>query len=471
MPEAPYDQTDPRSIEFYGQRLRRSTLRRTKGAVAIPRQELDAVISPTSKSGVGDLVERYYYGIHPGNDACSPDFKEAGVELKTTPLVRRPRAGVVPKERLVFGMIDYMSVHQEEFESSCFLAKNRRLMVLWYLHETGVPMGDLRFVAAKLVDLDALPEVDRAIIREDWEAIVQRVRDGQAELLGSASTPTRYLEALTKARNEKQRRSQANGSVKAKPRAFAFKQSFVKSLIRGELADEGRAYGSPEDVAERGFEQGILDRFQPWVGVEVGQIAERLDLSGDPKAKGYRATLARAIMGVRVKKVAEFERANILMKTIHHRAGRLPKEHMSFPAFRFMGPGSVVDEVWDASDGDDERIAAIKRTLEEQRFLFVIFEESEGVTRLARVLFWSMPTKDIERYVGPVWERTREAITTGTMRFPGITFNHVCHVRPHATKGETFPTLRNGDQTKRCFWLDRAYLAKQVGIGSGGDVD
>lgn len=469
MPEAPYDQTDPRSIEIYGQRLRRTTLRQTKGAVAIPRRELDAVISRNSKSSVGDLVERYYYGIHPGNDACSPDFKEAGVELKTTPLEKRSKAGVVPKERLVFGMIDYMSVHEEEFESSCFLAKSRLLMVLWYMHEAGVPVGDLRFVAAKLVNLDALPEVDKAIIREDWEAIVRRVRDGEAHLLGSEATPTRYLEALTKGASGRLKR-QANSEERAKPRAFAFKQSFVKSLLRGELADEGRAYGSPEAVAERGFEQGILDRFKPWVGVDVRAIAERLEVPEDPKAKGYRASLARAIMGVRAKKVAEFERANILMKTIHHQAGKLPKEHMSFPAFRFMGSGSVVDEVWEAPDGDDERIAIIKRTLEEQRFLFVTFEESGGVTRLSRVMFWSMPAEDIESYVKRVWELTREAITTGTLKFPGITYNHVCHVRPHATKGETFPTPHNGNQTKRCFWLDRAYVAKQAGIRVSGEV-
>ena len=464
MVSRPYDVESPSSIENFGKKLVGTSLRRSVGTKPMPIEMLDAPVSGTTRHYLGELVEKYYYGINPDNEPCSPDFKDAGVELKTSALKRLKTKGVVPKERLVFGMIDYMSVHEEEFESSCFLAKSRLVMALWYLHEDGVPIGELRFEVAKLLDFDALPAPDRAVIREDWEAIAARIRSGEAELLGSEHTPTRYLEALTKG-SSGQLKPQANSPTPAKPRAFAFKGTYLRSLLRGDLENEQRLFETPAALAADGFEQGVLKRFERYLGMSEQEIASALEVSGAPSAKGYRATLARAMMGVRTSRVAEFERADILMKTVHHVRAKLPKEHMSFPAFRFMGEGSVLEEIWEAEDDDDERLAEIKATLRDRRFLFVVFEEREGASRLSFAKFWTMPERDIEEFVRPVWERTRDAIRSGRLEdLPRTTFNRVSHVRPHATKGETFPTPRNGDQTKRCFWLDRAYLAEQMGI-------
>ena len=77
-----YDPTSPESIEGYAKRLAGRSLREV-----LPSDVRTTYQSGGGKGNLGDLVEREYFGIHPGN-ISAPDFIEAGVELKTTPLKR-----------------------------------------------------------------------------------------------------------------------------------------------------------------------------------------------------------------------------------------------------------------------------------------------------------------------------------------------------------------------------------------------
>ncbi|MQF48411.1 hypothetical protein FIM08_00685 [SAR202 cluster bacterium AC-647-N09_OGT_505m] len=465
MTTLPYDESSPQSIAAYGLRLVGHSLRTTPGAAPFPRAKLNAKVSSNNRHGPGELVEQYYYDIHPSNAACSPDFQAAGVELKTSSLLVKKRVGVVPKERLVFGMIDYDRIGEEEFESSCFMSKNRLVMALWYIHEDGVPIGDLRFHHARLIRLDDLPDEDKAIIREDWEKIAERAREGHAELLGSEATPTTYLEALTKGGAGKRRRQSKTG-ILARPRAFAFKINYIKTLLSRPNPNAEHLFQGGSDVSRWGFEAAVLKRFEPFLRLTELEIATALGLRDDPGGKQFRSTIAKAMIGVtKTNTVAEFERANIEMKTIHHVNGK-PQQHISFPAFRYMGPNSISEEVWDTEDGDDERLADIRRRLQETRYLFVVFKESQGVSILAQARFWSMPQRDIENHVHPAWERARLALETGDWALmPRIKDSHVCHIRTHANVNEPkLPTPHNGMQTKRSFWLDMRYVSNQLGL-------
>jgi len=80
--ERDYDPSDPASIEAYAKRLVGHCLRDM-----LPLDEQITYQSGVGKGGLGDLVERGYFGINPGN-ISQPDFTEAGVELKTTPAKR-----------------------------------------------------------------------------------------------------------------------------------------------------------------------------------------------------------------------------------------------------------------------------------------------------------------------------------------------------------------------------------------------
>lgn len=455
-----YDPTNPSSIESFGQRLVGSSLRKTLGVREIPYEFLEDTPGVQTKGSFGTIVERYYYGINPGNQPCSPDFREAGVELKTNALEKRKK-GVSAKERLVLQMIDYDDIISESFESSCFMKKSRLLMLISNMFQKDTNLVDADVVLAKLIDFDYLPTADQQIIREDWTTIALKVREGRAHQLSGSDTT--YLEACTKGIDGSQRVSQPNGDELAKPRAFALKSGYVTSLVRGYLEDDEQlAITDAAPIEIKGFEATIIEKFAPFLGLTVEQVEDRLGLSLNDTAKGYRATLTRRMMGVTSSKIAEFDRAGISLKTILIDENGRPSESMSFPIFRYMGPGSIIEENWDGDqDGD---MADIKRLFEETRFLLAVYQKDRGDTRLIKVLFWSMPKDDIEAFVRPVWDQTSIAIQEGTLPdLPQSSFNRVCHVRPHArNRQDTLPTPHNGNQVKKCFWLDRRYIHRQI---------
>src|SRR5882724_7561840 len=121
----PYDYKDAEQIESYARKLIGKRLRSfvTDANVASGR----------GKGRFGSLLEQFYFFKVPDSNP-GPDFPEAGVELKSTPL-KLARTGLVPKERLALGMIDYNKVHLEDWRKSGLLAKNSVLLLVWYLDD------------------------------------------------------------------------------------------------------------------------------------------------------------------------------------------------------------------------------------------------------------------------------------------------------------------------------------------------
>src|SRR5690606_3855118 len=71
------------------------------------------------KGNFGQILEKFYFGYEPNSDA-EPDFKEAGIELKSSPLKNLRNGEFRAKERLVLNIINYLDVHKENFETSSF---------------------------------------------------------------------------------------------------------------------------------------------------------------------------------------------------------------------------------------------------------------------------------------------------------------------------------------------------------------
>lgn len=483
-----YNQTDASSIEKFGQILRGSTLRKKSGVAEIPPEDQEATEGRKFKGKFGEIVERYYYGINPGNKACIPDFPEAGIELKTNSLIKK-NGKWKAKERLALGVINYHDVVSETFEESCLIRKNGRMMLVSRRYVKDGVFIDSRIGFAQLICYDELPPNEQLQIRRDWETIVEMVRNGRAHELSSSQT--KYLEASPKGKSSIKNRSQPFSEEMAQHRGFAIKQPYMTSLmtryLEGNLQylerDEEAALPDAADVQERGFEGAILNRFEDFLGHTVEEIESKVGSPSSRSAKGYLAALARAMLNVKTRKIAEFERANIYLKTILVHENGKPKEHISFPSFRYMGDGSILEEDWEAidsledDDGEPEiddtgiqRTPDIKRLLEEKRFLFVEYKKDGETARLNRVVFWFMPPNDIEEYVRPVWQQTVDSINTGKIdNFPKIRFNHVCHVRPHGTKKDVLPTPHNGLRIRSCFWLDWHYIQAQIAIHQSRD--
>src|SRR5690606_897836 len=165
----PYDPADPQSIYQHAQGLLKKSLRQVLG------DDVEQVAAAMrGKGDFGQLVEKLYFLYEPNSNA-EPDFPDAGVELKTTPLKKIGR-GWVSKERLVFNVINYEEEHKHAFRTSSFWRKNQHLLLLFYLHEAGVLNVDYLF---DIVRLWRFPATDLKIIKDDWETIVTKIRDGR----------------------------------------------------------------------------------------------------------------------------------------------------------------------------------------------------------------------------------------------------------------------------------------------------
>jgi len=436
-----YDPSDPASIEAYAKRLVGHCLRDLlSGDQQITYQ------SGAGKGGLGDLVERGYFGINPGN-ISAPDFTEAGVELKTTP-VKRVGKRLRAKERLVLQMIDYDVVCGENWESSSFKSKNDLLLLMIYLWEEGRAPLDYVF---KIARLWSPPEEDLEIIRDDWEAIAAKIRDGRAHELSEGDTM--YLAACTKGSKGSDRRSQPYSDEPAKPRAFAFKASYMNSVIEESLEMQS-AVSTDELRSGRTFEDVVHERFRPFIGMTASEIAEQLDVRVNRSAKAFYHLLTKRILGVEPdRKIAEFEKADIIIRTIRLRPDGVPKEAVSFKAFSYL---DLISQNWEDSD--------LRENLT-RRFFFVIYQLGEdGVPRLLRTQFWTPPIGDVDTYARECFEATVDLIREDKLEYlPRSADEKMCHVRPHGRNAEdTLPTPSGGRAVRRSFWLNQRYMAQQL---------
>lgn len=462
---AAFDQTDPKSIELYAKNLEGKSLRNVlkEGGISMP------AVNDRDRGNFGSLLEQNYFRL-PVNNMSVPDFTKAGVELKATPVKRLRNGSLVSKERLVFGMIDFMKIHEEKFESSAFLSKNALILLVFYLHEQKVNVLDY---IVQLARLWGIPEADLPIIKNDWEKIVNKIREGKAHEITSGDTL--YLEACTKAANNKARRPQPFSNETAKPRALALKAKYMSELFR-QLSEKKRAEeGDTEPVVKsleeyrkgKTFEDIVTEKFRPFLGLSVSEIRKKLELTAESKQKDQFAWIARAILNVKTKRIEEFEKAGVIMKTIQLKKSGMPKEDMSFPFFQY---NELINEEWDVPDNDDpEAEAGLKQHLQ-QRFFFVVFRCENNCKKpeeriLEKVMFWNMPEQDLEDHARKVWEETIKRIRAGKAdQLPKKSEDPVVHVRPHAKNAaDTIPTPKNGMLVKKCFWLDKKYIKEQLG--------
>jgi DNA mismatch repair protein MutH len=442
--QALYDNTDPRSIEKYAKKLSNKCLSDFLSKKGISKcRKIDV---RKRKGGLGNLIEEFYfqYKINPNPE---PDFNKAGVELKVTPLKKLKSGELRPKERLVMGIIDYKKIANEKWKSSSFLKKNSLILLMMYLYAKGVNFLDYIFL---IITLWSYSKNDLRIMKEDWEKIRDKVKAGKAEELSEGDTL--YLGACTKGVDKTSTREQPHSSIRAKQRAFSLKPTYLRLIISRE---KGEKYQELTDFYKTSFkfEDYIIQKFQKYLGLEINEINKRLKVDLNPKSKTYAVEVSKAILGVhRKKQIAEFEKANIVMKAIRLKKNGTPKEDMSFPAFKYK---EIIHQKWEDSEFY-EKIS--------QKFFFVVFQYGEDKKLYLRnVMFWNMPNKDLKE-AKRVWRETIKRIKANDYKnLPSKKFSDVSHVRPHArNKKDVYETPQGGFETKKCLWLNAGYIKKIV---------
>ena len=457
--ELPYNPNDKYSIIEYAKRLKGKTLREACNENILSHNY-------SGKGNFGQILEKYYFLYEPNSDS-EPDFAIAGLELKSTPLKQLQNEEYRSKERLVLNIINYFEVVTQDFETSSFWKKNANILLIFYLHQADYNLLDY---IIKLVDEWNFPNTDLEIIKQDWELIKKKVADGKAHELSEGDTY--YLGACTKGANANSTRKQPYNDIPAKQRAFSLKQGYVNHIIASIAKDSSAKYGkliSSLDVAKKQtIEDIVIGKFKAYYNKSESEILQSLGLKLNEKAKNYYANLTKSILGIELnREIEEFQKADIIVKTVRLKENNLPKEDISFPTFKYE---ELVEEEWDESE--------FKEILE-LKFLFVFFQFEGKQLILKKVKFWNMPYIDVEK-AKEVWLRTKEIVEEGNIvkgiknnvrqtNFPSKKFSSVSHVRPHAANAQdTYPlpvedkVTKGMEYTKHCFWLNNTYVRDEI---------
>ena len=413
----------------------------------------------SNKGGLGQLVEKYLFGIQTNNDS-EPDFMPAGIELKVTPYKKIKDGKLSAKERLVLNIIDYMDEYKNEFRTSHFWFKNNTIQLLWYLWEPNKDNKDLKITHKKLLELANNEDLKQ--IKEDWEYIIKKIKDGKAHEISEADTM--YLGACQKGMNGKTLREQPFNDIPAMQRAFCFKNSYMTQLVRKYIGD----YSNVEKILEGtkySFTEFINNIICKYKGKTKKELMQEFNI--DSTAKNVNSMLVSRMFNVKSKlgETEEFQKANIIPKTIRiEKNGRI-KESISFPSFKFT---DIIEQDWETCE--------LREELETTKYMFFIFKKEKDDYVFKGIKLWNMPEIDIETSVMEMWKKTYNTIKTGNIvryikngkrktNFVGISENEVCHVRPHGRNKRDTIKLPVADKltgvteyTKHCFWINNTYI-------------
>lgn len=460
----PYNPEDKKSIIDFAKLLKNKSLREVCDITAIKNDR-------KGKGHFGQILEEFYFHYKPNSDA-EPDFPIAKLELKSSPLKKLKNSEYRSKERLVLNIINYINVVNQQFENSDFIKKNASILLIFYLHKTGYDILDYLI---KIVDEWSFPSTDLEIIKKDWETINKKIADGKAHELSEGDTF--YLGACTKGANALSVRKQPFSEIPAKQRAYSFKQGYVNHIIASIANESKEIYGklipNVQVAKKQTIEEIVVSKFKPFYGKSEEEIVNILKIKINTKAKSFHANLTKAILGIELdKEIEEFEKAEIIVKTVRLKENDLPKEDISFPNFKYE---EIVNQDWEDSDFKD---------VLEHKFLFVFFQFQNEKLILRKVKFWNMPYLDLIE-VEKVWAKTKQIVAKGEIvkeiktnkkgkeirftNFPSKKFSSISHVRPHATNALDTYELPKKDKltnqseyTKHCFWLNNTYVKNEI---------
>ena len=413
-----------------------------------------------NKAYFGHIFETdvYDYDI---NSNSAPDFENVGIELKVTPYKKNKNNTLSAKERLVLNIINYMDEYKHTFYKSHFWYKNNKIQIIWYLYEPNVDKKNLKITHEKLF---TFPKEDLPIIIKDWETIIGKIKNGKAHELSEADTM--YLGACTKGTNGQTVRQQPFSTIKAKQRAFCLKQSYMTALVR-------KYIGNYEDVERilknntefNTFINTIIEKYRNKTQKEL--ISE-FNINPNTSTKNLNSMIVARMFNVKsnLRKTDEFQKANIIPKTIRIEENGTIEQSMSFPYFKFT------DVAYTDFENSD-----LKEELETTKFMFFVFKKHNKDYIFKGIKLWNMPENLIETNVKNMYNKTKEVILNGNIvkyirndgkritNFPGMKENKVCHVRPHGQdSNDTFPLPVKDkftgltEYTKHCFWINNKFL-------------
>ncbi len=463
MPTPRYDRNDIDSIFDHSKHLLGKCLKDVVGSLS----------EKGGKGGLGQLVEKHFFGFE-NNNRQEADFATVGVELKCTPLKRRTDANAYAiKERLVCSLINYTEDWDKTFEESNFFKKCLLMLILFYLHEKGVPNLRRKFIFSALWKM---PQKDLEIIKRDYEVIIEKVRNGMAHTLSEGDTL--YLGACRKGQKGDSLVPQHNNPIGAPRRAWCLKPAYMRTVLdEVERHNVGGAYWnhgydssshdalfSTSDVRRLSVESLLRMRFLPYVGKTYTEILRLLGLNASSaKSKYFLLANHIATNGAKgnINQSEEFRKSGLTMKTVRVEADGRVRESMSFENIDYQ-------EVFDCDFWEDSRLYE----LFSNKFLFVCYKSTgrrvarpdgkdETEYTLAKAFFWTMPQLDLLS-AREYWENIKHCVASNNISpacFWRQEENRKFHVRPKGRNAKDLSDNPNGGKVKKyCYWINSRYI-------------
>lgn len=425
------------------------------------------------KGGLGQLVEELFfkYDINSRQEA---DFAFVNAELKCTPLKKSAKdEELLIKERLVCSMINYTEDWDKSFENSHFYKKCLIMLIMFYLHEKNVSKLDLQFLFAVLWKI---PEKDLLVIRNDYDKIITKIRNGQAETLSEGDTM--YLGACRKGQKGDSLMVQHGSDVRAPRRAWSLKTTYMRIVLdQVKKNNVDGAYCnydihpadfeeliSVDELKKHSVDEVLQERFRPYLHLGYTAICNKLGVEASLSKSKYfliANTIASEGKISNVNLSEEFQKSGLTMKTIRIQKNGTIKESMSFENIDYQ-------EVFDCDEWTDSRLYELFTN----RFMFVVFRETDNVLRLPngkteaeykldKVAFWTMPQADLN-VAKSYWNNIRQCVIEDHISpkyFWGLKDDKYFHVRPKATLAKDMVETPHGTQAKKyCYWFNAKYV-------------
>jgi len=454
-----YDHTDENSILDRAQLIKGKTLDYISKKSPFENFKLDK----TNKGEVGNFVEKEWFGLK-NNSRPEPDFIEAGIELKVSPVKDNKLKSI--KENMKVCSINYSKLIDETWDESHVKQKVRKVLMIYYLWGKNKE----EWGSQEILDFDLwILKPNEKKIRLEWLHTQNKVAMGLAHKL--TASESKILCANTSGTSKRVEQPVQKIEKFASRRSFYFKRKFI--------CDHWQKVRMRESIQESlglntitNYEQSLLDLIHNHKGKTLGEIANKYQFSIS-KNKDAAATIIKLMLGFKTvkSKIKELDERGTIVKTIPINSNN----HSLFEAisFRKIIFKDFIHEEWDES----LLVEQLTRIL----FVAVSRNKRKGVPIEDRVLtkafFWSPNSNDL-KIIKQEWLTYQKQFNSGLVikkipvnskkGFKEVITNiakesdtKIIHLRPHAQDSNDRDEDSFGTSAvKQSFWLNKKFVEK-----------
>lgn len=363
---------------------------------------------------------------------------------------------------MVLNIINFNQENLDDFYQSSFYKKNQKILMFFYLYSEEILNKDYFIQDFIYHDLREISSQDLEIIKNDWNIIVSKIKEGKAHELSERLT--KYLGACPKGnKRDNSLVSQPFSSIKAMQRAYSFKPHYLKYLLmKEEYKKKLKKLNLKKDDDIVSF---ILQKIYPFINFNVRELCQKFNINYKTKQKHY-LILTKIFDTKSFSYIEEFLKENIKIRTYTIKSNNVIQE--DFP-FIVVSPHEFEDNSG-ISFYDSELYNYFINT----KFIFIGFKKNKNnSTYILKISCFEFPEKYIKE-LKALWNDTKQKFRgdilfkfkkdkKGNIKISNNLISkkdgHIGHIRPRAQdKNNEYLLPCDKKITRQCFWLNKEFV-------------